>query len=210
MPLRLQKRWIWDGEETAFYESKLVGLTLHVCSGASKLGDVRTDLHEPSDLVADYRHLPIRSKCFETVICDPPWAKRERLDKGISNWLYELRRVARNRIIIIHKNIFKIKYWQLVKSWAVKAKGILYKECSIYEPEYALNPMKKPRPNKGTKAICKTCGKEMMRNQVVRHNWKEHPEAIKANRESMAEHGGLGLEGHQWWQLADPLPGDVI
>lgn len=72
-------------------------------------------------------------------------------------------------------------------------------------------PKSKPRAkSKGTKAICKACGKEMMRNQVVRHNRKEHPEAIKANKERYAKYGGLGLEGHLWFHLADTLPGDLI
>jgi len=64
----------------------------------------------------------------------------------------------------------------------------------------------KPR----TRAICKACGKEMNRNQVVRHNYKEHPEAIDANRERHIKWGGLGLYGHQWTHLADSLPGEVM
>ena len=39
-------------------------------------------------VIGDITDLPFKDKSFDTVICDPPWAKRERLDAGLSGkWL---------------------------------------------------------------------------------------------------------------------------
>ena len=134
--MRLRELWIWDRDEASFYSKQIVGSCLHVCSGRSSIGDVRIDLYERADIKADYRHLPIRDKSFDTVICDPYWGKKERVDKGIMQWLDELRRIARKRIIIVHNTIFTIRGWRIVRAWAVNTgKGLFWKVCVVYAPE---------------------------------------------------------------------------
>jgi hypothetical protein len=50
------------------------GPVLNVCSGASRLGDVRVDICHPSaDVLADGRHLPFAAGSFGTVFMDPPY-----------------------------------------------------------------------------------------------------------------------------------------
>lgn len=137
MGVRLQPLWIWERDETLFYQYSCKGLTLHVCCGKSLVGNIRVDRYEPTaDILADYRYLPFRDRSFDTVLCDPPWGKRERVDLGVINWLRELSRVARQRIIIIHNTMFTIFDWKLEEAWAVCAHGgFLYKVMSIYKPD---------------------------------------------------------------------------
>jgi len=67
--------------------------------------------------------------------------------------------------------------------------------------------MYKPR----TRAICRECGREMMRGQVVRHWQKEHKELFyKKGEEMPGGWGAIDLGGGQMWRfLADCLPGEV-
>ena len=118
-----------------FYQSLCVGSVLHVCSGYSQLGSVRVDRYtDCCDIRADYRHLPFKDKTFDTVICDPPWAKTEQLDKGIISWLSELERVARQRLLIIHITMFNLPGWKIKDAYAVQSKGLLWKVVQVHEP----------------------------------------------------------------------------
>lgn len=50
------------------------GPILNVCSGASRLGDVRVDIvHPAADVQADARALPFPDESFGTVFIDPPY-----------------------------------------------------------------------------------------------------------------------------------------
>lgn len=133
--MRLRPLWIWTKEEEEFYRTKCIGFTLHVCCGVSTSGDVRVDKYDGEpDIRADYRFLPFQDSSFDTVLCDPPWGKREQVHLGIINWISELRRVTKKRIIIIHNTMFVIVGCQLIEAWAVCARGgFLYKPVSIYE-----------------------------------------------------------------------------
>ncbi len=95
-----RKAWSWPRDIERKIAELIEGTSLHVCSGASSLGDLRIDLGKvengkrtfsnsvPPDVVASMFNLPIRPASFDTVICDPPWElpyhKRHKL-------LYELR-----------------------------------------------------------------------------------------------------------------------
>lgn len=71
----LQGSWIWNDTVSSFVEKNIVGYSLNVCAGKSKLGDVRLDL-DPQDrsiIRGDMRALPFKSNLFDTVIEDPPW-----------------------------------------------------------------------------------------------------------------------------------------
>lgn len=125
-----------------FYQSHCIGSVLHVCNGTSPFGDLRIDRYSNStDIRADYRHLPIKDNSFDTVICDPYWGKSERVDKGLIDWLSELRRVAKQRIIIIHNSLFVLPKWKLVDAYAVKARGYwFWKVVQIHEPDNPVIP----------------------------------------------------------------------
>jgi hypothetical protein len=130
---RFRRLWTWRKDEEDFYRRQCLGSTLHVCCGKSFLGDVRLDIEATgaANVLGDYRHLPFRDKSFDTVICDPPWAKRERLDAGLS-WIFELRRVARRRIVIVHNTVFSIPGTELLRSWAVRSRGLLWKTVHVH------------------------------------------------------------------------------
>jgi hypothetical protein len=93
-------RVLWHPEiETALREL-LIGKTLHVCCGKSRLGDILVDLHEPDVHVrADAARLPFAENSVETVLCDPPYNGRFQWNHDMLN---ELAFVASQRIIFQH------------------------------------------------------------------------------------------------------------
>lgn len=70
------KSWEWPDEVTDEVEKLLEpGITLNICAGASRLGDVKIDLDpQRADIQkADMRDLPFESEMFDNTIIDPPW-----------------------------------------------------------------------------------------------------------------------------------------
>lgn len=71
--------WRWGKDTTDWFVQETSRLdlerpVLHVCSGSSKLGDVRVDVvHDAANLKADMFHLPFGDASFPVVICDPPY-----------------------------------------------------------------------------------------------------------------------------------------
>jgi hypothetical protein len=91
---------LWPEEVEGLLESLLIGRSLHMCCGKSKLGTVRLDLHEAGvDLQVDAAHTGQPDKSFDTVLCDPPY-------NGEFQWnhdlLDEMARLATRRIIFQH------------------------------------------------------------------------------------------------------------
>ena len=91
---------LWPEEVEALLESLLIGESLHLCCGKSKLGTKRLDLHEPGvDYQVDAANTGLDDKSFDTVLCDPPY-------NGEMQWnhdlLTELARLASRRIIFQH------------------------------------------------------------------------------------------------------------
>lgn len=115
---KLRESWMWNGTVEEFVEEKIKGHSLNVCSGASKLGDVKVDL-DPKDksiIKADMKKLPFDDNTFDTVIQDPPW-KIGYFDK----WkpFFECVRVCKIGGLIIYN-----AYWipesddvELVETW---------------------------------------------------------------------------------------------
>jgi len=121
-PVTLFKEtWVWSHSEEKLYRRLCKGFTLHLCSGTSRLGDVKADLKFPADIKADMYNLPFKNSCFDTTICDPPW-------HGPRNWnkwrklMKEITRVTRKRIIfVLGKLIFIIpKPWELTHVFILK------------------------------------------------------------------------------------------
>jgi hypothetical protein len=91
---------IWPEEVEGLIASLLIGRSLHMCCGKSKLGTVRLDLNEAGvDLQVDAAHTGLDEKSFDTVLCDPPY-------NGEFQWnhdlLEEMARLAVRRIIFQH------------------------------------------------------------------------------------------------------------
>lgn len=94
------EKLLWPEAVEETIAGLLLGRSLHVCCGKSRLGDMRLDLHEPSaDIRADAAAMPLPDKSFDTVLCDPPY-------NGEYQWnhdmLSELARLARARIVFQH------------------------------------------------------------------------------------------------------------
>lgn len=72
---RFKKAWSWPEDVEKFLSSLLLSPSLHVCCGASKLGDVKVDLYyEAKNIIrADMFNLPFRDNYFASVLTDPPW-----------------------------------------------------------------------------------------------------------------------------------------
>lgn len=94
------KNLLWPKEVHGWIARRLIGQTLHICHGKSKLGHCRTDLYElDTNVRADAARLPFKSQSWDTVLIDPPY-------NGVFQWnhdmLSELARVAKQRIIFQH------------------------------------------------------------------------------------------------------------
>jgi len=94
------KTLLWPKQVHAWVYRQLLGYSLHICCGKSKIGNVRIDLHEEDiNVRADAAKLPFKDESFDTVLIDPPY-------NGVFRWnhdmLAELSRVARQRIIFQH------------------------------------------------------------------------------------------------------------
>jgi hypothetical protein len=91
---------LWPRAIEKVIQTRLIGESLHVCCGKSRLGTCRIDLHEPFvDVRADASALPFIDQSFDTVLIDPPYNGKFQWNH---NMLAELARVARKRIIFQH------------------------------------------------------------------------------------------------------------
>lgn len=98
--LYIVKKVLWPDAIEEFLQTLFVGKTLHVCSGKSKLGDIRLDLYEQEvDIKADAVNMPINDNEYDTVLCDPPYNGKFQWNHDL---LAELSRVAKTRIIFQH------------------------------------------------------------------------------------------------------------
>ena len=94
---------LWPERVHSFVGGLLIGRTLHVCCGKSRLGSVRLD-NDPDndpDILCDAANMRdcVEDGEFETVLCDPPY-------NGNMQWnhdlLSELCRVSSRRIVFQH------------------------------------------------------------------------------------------------------------
>lgn len=91
---------LWPQGVHKWIARRLVGKSLHICCGKSRLGTCRVDLNELGvDVRADAAKLPFKSQSWDTVLIDPPY-------NGVFQWnhdmLSEIARVAKQRIIFQH------------------------------------------------------------------------------------------------------------
>lgn len=96
-------RVLWPKDVEAFLRPLLIGRSLHVCSGHSRLGDTRLDNDAATvpDILADAPSwlLAAAPESFDTVLCDPPYNGRMQWNHDL---LEGLARVARQRIVFQH------------------------------------------------------------------------------------------------------------
>jgi len=94
------EKLLWPEQVEGLLESLLVGKSLHMCCGKSRLGTVRLDLFEPGvDIQADAAMTGLESESFDSVLCDPPYNGQFQWNHDL---LTELARLARERIIFQH------------------------------------------------------------------------------------------------------------
>ena len=92
------KKVLWPNSIQEFLTTQFIGNTLHICCGASQIGNVRLDLdieHSPN-IICDASKLCVKDNGFETVLCDPPYNGKFQWNHDL---LKELSRIASKRII---------------------------------------------------------------------------------------------------------------
>lgn len=92
---------LWPADVERFIESLLIGESLHLCCGLSRIGDVRLDWDEDvnPDVVGDASNPPFEDLSFDTVLADPPYNGRFQWNHDL---LKNMARVARRRIVFQH------------------------------------------------------------------------------------------------------------
>jgi hypothetical protein len=123
------KKILWPEEVESAIAERLVGRSLHVCCGHSKLGDIRIDIDIETcpDVLGDAANLPFTSESFDTVFCDPPYNGQFQWNHDL---LRELSRVASHRIIFQHWFIpanADGRYKKWTEKWGLT-------ECLIWQP----------------------------------------------------------------------------
>lgn len=92
-PIKWRPAWVFPQHVEDFIASQCRGFTVHVMNGRSKLGDLRIDMFtDETDVRGDAFALPLKDRCADTVVCDPPWGLDYRIRGRL---LYELRRIIR-------------------------------------------------------------------------------------------------------------------
>ena len=119
---------LWPEAVEDFLFTLLRPTSLHVCSGASDLGDIRFDLdfnHRPN-VVGDAARLPFKDRSVDTVLCDPPYNGKFQWNHDL---LSELSRVADRRIVFQHwfMPIDSIGQWK-------KLHAFLLKDVYVWQP----------------------------------------------------------------------------
>lgn len=104
---------LWPETVAALIDERLIGRSLHVCAGLSKLGDFTVDLFAHDvDVTADAVALPFADRQFDTVLCDPPYNGKFQWNH---NLLSELARVAARRILFQHWFLVTDRYGRYKK-----------------------------------------------------------------------------------------------
>ena len=76
---RYRKAWSFPERTEEFLKTKLTGKILHICCGASNLGDIRLDIEKQPEqktegfLIGDMYNLPFRNNNFDSAFIDPAW-----------------------------------------------------------------------------------------------------------------------------------------
>jgi len=72
---QLEEAWIWPDRVQRWIRNRTTGRVLHVCCGASSIGDVTVDADRDRGptVQADMADLPFPDATFDTAIWDPPW-----------------------------------------------------------------------------------------------------------------------------------------
>jgi len=133
------EEWRWNDFQEDVFRKLCNGFVLHVCSGHSGIGDVCLDLYEPADVKGTMMALPFKNAAFDTVICDPPWQFFRGRWKKFAQFMFELERVARSRIILRIDNLyFNLKRWKS-KVYLIRPNfGCMINLLIIYDREQTL------------------------------------------------------------------------
>lgn len=122
-PVRdLVRSWLEDCESPV----------VHVCSGASNIGDVQIDLFHPSaDVRADARQLPVDH--VPTIVCDPPW--------GLRAWCMKTRMQAVAEAVRVLEPGGKLIWYA---PWVPAANALTLEEALVRELGHVSKPVNPP------------------------------------------------------------------
>jgi hypothetical protein len=123
--VRWRPAWRWP-RETEKFVAGLLGSApkpaLHVCSGASRLGDVRADkFHPGADVKADMYALPFKTGAFGTVLCDPPFPlDGTTLPQRLAQFQELGRVVRRGGVVMLHAPWLPSPTWGTMEALYVR------------------------------------------------------------------------------------------
>ena len=138
MSLKFQRTWTWTNKDIKLILGLLDGAPkpiIHICSGASSIGDIRIDLSKVDDenilngtsfryehrgcanVLGDMLRLPIKSGSAGSVVCDPPYDCSIFLKNVYDGLISEIVRITKpgGKIIIYSPWVFTFPMMDLIK-----------------------------------------------------------------------------------------------
>jgi len=124
--------WRWSKHEEFLVSKWIVGSSLHVCCGISRLGDKRFDISEKvkPDILGDILNNTLPNDFADTVISDPAW------NLGfIPKYWKELKRIAKKRIVVIAlAQMHEGRDWHKIHEEVIsRENGFQVKVLTVYE-----------------------------------------------------------------------------
>lgn len=102
--LALRVNWIQPPNTERWLRRMVVGSSLNVCCGMSRVGDVRIDTDPTTNRTVEGDLFAARDTfgylSFDTVICDPPYDYYFGKNFGHFKWFLQLSDIAKKRLII--------------------------------------------------------------------------------------------------------------
>lgn len=146
--------WRWNHHEECLVRKWILGSSIHICCGMSKVGDIRFDIESSvkPDILGDILHNDLQSNFKDSVISDPPW------NLGFTpRYWKELKRIAKKRIIVISlSQMMEGRDWHKTHEEVIKRQnGFQVKVLTVYDRQsHNLESF----TNETTKTLSRKCG----------------------------------------------------
>ena len=135
---KYRQAWHYSNATEDFLKSMLIGNTLEVCCGISRLGDTTLDIDKnlKPDILGDMEEINnlVSPLSYDTILWDAPFTWYYKL-KNYTSTLKKMVGIARKRIIVVGSNLFApgVKGWRRSLYWGVQEANTRVRFVWIYD-----------------------------------------------------------------------------